>query len=199
MPDQYSSHLNLPVEMAPYLSITRIDHLLDFDVRKSRIKVLTVISQTAEYALRSVVYLGSQVGQPVTTQRIAAATRVPAGYLSKVLQALGKAGLVDAQRGLKGGYALARPLDELTVLDVINAVDPLERITRCPLGLAAHQGSLCSLHRRLDQAIALIEALYRQTTVEELLSEQGRGHSPLCEPVVGGEAAELEAEKHAAS
>jgi len=52
-----------------------------------------VISQTAEYALRSVVYLGSQAGQPVTTQRIAAATQVPAGYLSKVLQGLGRAGL----------------------------------------------------------------------------------------------------------
>ena len=60
-----------------------------------------MISQTAEYALRSVVFLGSQVGQPVTTQRIAVATQVPVGYLSKVLQGLGKAGLVDAQRGLR--------------------------------------------------------------------------------------------------
>ena len=143
-----------------------------------------MISQTAEYALRSVVYLGSQVGQPVTTQRIAAATQVPAGYLSKVLQALGRAGLVDAQRGLKGGYALARPLDELTVLDVINAVDPLERITRCPLGSAAHEGNLCSLHRRLDRAIELIESLYRQTTIEQLLAEQGGSAGPLCDVVV---------------
>jgi Rrf2 family protein len=139
-----------------------------------------------------VVYLGSQVGQPVTTQRIAAATQVPAGYLSKVLQALGRAGLVDAQRGLKGGYALARPLDELTILDVINAVDPLERITRCPLGMAAHEGNLCSLHRRLDRAIELIESLYRQTTVEQLLVEQGNGEGPLCELHAGGEAGALE-------
>jgi Rrf2 family nitric oxide-sensitive transcriptional repressor len=144
-----------------------------------------VISQTAEYALRSVVYLGSQVGQPVTTQRIAAATLVPVGYLSKVLQALGRAGLVDAQRGLRGGYVLARPLDELTILDVINAVDPLGRITRCPLGLAAHAGNLCSLHRRLDEAMALIESLFRQTTVEQLLAERGPSQNPLCETIRG--------------
>lgn len=140
-----------------------------------------MISQTAEYALRSVVYLGSQVGRPVTTQRIAAATRVPVGYLSKVLQALGRAGLVDAQRGLRGGYILARPLDELTILEVINAVDPLARITRCPLGLAAHAGTLCSLHRRLDEAMALIESLFKQTTIEQLLAERGASRNPLCE------------------
>lgn len=51
-----------------------------------------MISQTAEYALRAVVYLGSQTGQPTTTQRIAAATQVPVGYLSKVMQSLGGPG-----------------------------------------------------------------------------------------------------------
>jgi Rrf2 family protein len=156
-----------------------------------------VISQTAEYALRSVVYLGSQIGQPVTTQRIAAATQVPAGYLSKVLQALGRAGLVDAQRGLKGGYALARPLDELTVLDVINAVDPLERITRCPLRSAVHDGHLCALHRRLDQAIATIESLYRETTIGQLLVEQGISEGPLCDFFASGGDGVLEEEKAA--
>lgn len=145
-----------------------------------QIEGLTVISQTAEYALRAVAFLGSQLGQPVTTQQIAAVTRVPGGYLSKVLQSLGRAGLVSAQRGLRGGYVLARRLDELTVLDVINAVDPLERIVRCPLGLAAHQGQLCPLHRRLDEGIAQIESVFRQTTIDQLLSEQGAEQSPLC-------------------
>jgi Rrf2 family protein len=153
---------------------------------------LTVISQTAEYALRSVVFLGSQVGQPVTTLRIAAATRVPVGYLSKVLQALGRAGLVDAQRGLRGGYVLSRRPDELTMLDVINAVDPLERIALCPLGRPAHAGNLCSLHRRLDEAMALIESRFGQTTVEQLLAEQGAGRSPLCEVVPGFEMGPVE-------
>ena len=140
-----------------------------------------MISQTAEYALRAVVYLGSQTGRPTTTQRIAEATQVPVGYLSKVLQSLGKAGLVEAQRGLRGGYVLARPVDELTVLEVIHSVDPLQRIVECPLGLQSHGEELCSLHRCLDEAIARVEALYRGTTIEQLIQEQGLGRNPLCE------------------
>jgi Rrf2 family protein len=145
-----------------------------------------VISQTAEYALRAVVVLGSQEGRPATTQRIAAETRVPGGYLAKVLQALGRAGLVEAQRGLHGGYVLARPLTELTVLDVVNAVDPLRRIVHCPLGLAAHKGSLCSLHRRLDDGIALIESFFKETTIAQLLAERGARPYPLCALVPAG-------------
>ncbi len=117
-----------------------------------------MISQTSEYALRAVVCIGNNGGQPMTTAAIAKVTRVPPGYLSKVLQALGKAGLVLSQRGLGGGFVLTRQFDELTVLDVINAVDPLKRITHCPLLLFAHRKQLCSLHKRLDEGLALIEA-----------------------------------------
>ena len=103
--------------------------------------------------------LGSKAGSRRTTQQIAEQTQVPSGYLSKVLQALGRAGVVEAQRGLYGGFVLARPLNELTILDVINAIDPLERIERCPLGLAEHGDRLCPLHRHIDQGIAEMDAL----------------------------------------
>jgi Rrf2 family protein len=139
-----------------------------------------VISQTAEYALRAVLVLGSHRDGPLTTRQIAARTRVPAGYLSKVLQALGRAGLLVAQRGLGGGYVLTRPLEALTVLDVINAVDPVQRIDRCPLGLPAHEGRMCSLHQRLDQGIALMESLFGRTTIDQLLAEENPSR-PLCD------------------
>jgi Rrf2 family protein len=129
-----------------------------------------MISQTAEYALRAVVLLGASPGRPLTTQQIAEESGVPAGYLSKVLQGLGRAGLVEAQRGLRGGFVLASPLDELTVLEVINAVDPLRRIERCPLGRAEHGWRLCPLHRRLDEGVALLEELYGETTIAELVA-----------------------------
>jgi Rrf2 family protein len=142
-----------------------------------------MISQTAEYGLRAVVVLGSKPARPQTTQQIAEQTRVPSGYLSKVLQALARAGLVEGQRGLHGGFVLARPLDQLTILDVINAVDPLKRIEHCPLGIAAHGNRLCSLHRRLDQGIAQIEALFKATTVGQLLAEENVSQ-PLCDIAV---------------
>lgn len=139
-----------------------------------------MISQTAEYALRAIVMLGSNPGNPRTTQQIAEETRVPSGYLSKVLQALGRAGLVEGQRGLYGGFVLSRSLDELTILDVINAVDPLKRINRCPLGLAQHGDRLCPLHRRLDDGVAQLEVLFGGTTIGKLLAERDPGR-PLCE------------------
>jgi Rrf2 family protein len=139
-----------------------------------------VISQTAEYALRAVVVLGSNPDRSLTTQQIATRTQVPASYLSKVLQALGRAGLLEAQRGLGGGFSVTRPLDELTVLDVINAVDPLKRLERCPLGLVEHKRRMCALHRRLDAGIALIESHFGQTTIAQLLGED-TPNRPLCE------------------
>jgi Rrf2 family protein len=140
---------------------------------------LQVISQTAEYALRAVVVLGTASGQPVTVSKLAERTKVPGSYLSKVLQSLGRAGLVDARRGLNGGFTLAKPLDEVSVLDVINAVDPIKRITRCPLRISTHR-QLCPLHRRLDAAIALVESHFGETTIAELLDEDDACR-PLCE------------------
>jgi Rrf2 family transcriptional regulator, nitric oxide-sensitive transcriptional repressor len=139
-----------------------------------------MISQTAEYALRAVVCLAQQPGQPLTTQQIAKLTRVPAGYLSKVLQALGRADLVLAQRGFHGGFTLAAPAAELTVLRIVGAVDPVQRIHSCPLKLTTHRGQLCPLHRRLDQADASVEAAFAKTTIAELLAEAGAS-TPLCD------------------
>src|ERR1041385_6153773 len=67
-----------------------------------------MFSQTSEYALRVVVYLGSLGDRPATIPQIAAATRAPAGYLAKVLRNLAIRGIVRSQRGLHGGSVLAR-------------------------------------------------------------------------------------------
>lgn len=141
-----------------------------------------MFSQTAEYALRAVLYLASQQGAARTTQEIAKATKVKIAYLSKVMQGLGRQGLVQSQRGLHGGFTLARPADELTVLDVITAVDPIARIKSCPLGIEGHI-NLCPLHRRLDQAMKLVEDALSQSTLAELLAEPDRARGipiPLC-------------------
>jgi Rrf2 family protein len=129
-----------------------------------------MISQTAEYALRAIVYLASQVGAPRTVQQVAEVTRVPAGYLSKVMQGLSRAHLVHSQRGLHGGFTLSVPAEQLTVYDVIQAVDPIRRIRSCPLGLKGHV-NLCPLHRRLDHALAMVEEALKASTMAELLAE----------------------------
>lgn len=139
-----------------------------------------MFSQTVEYALRAVVFLADQAPEGRTTDQIAQATRVPKAYLAKVLQGLCKAGLVHSQRGIGGGMTLAKEPAELTILEVVNAVEPLRRIRECPLGLTAHGIRLCPLHQRLDNALALVEAAFRETTLAEILAEP-TGSPPLCE------------------
>lgn len=142
-----------------------------------------MFSQTIEYALRAVVYLASFGDQPQTTQQIAQQTHVPMGYLSKVLQSLGRGRIVQSQRGLHGGFVLTKSPEDISVLDVINAVDPLQRIESCPLSLKTHGTDLCALHRRLDDAIAGIERAFAESSIAVLLAEPS-GSRPLCETSV---------------
>ena len=135
-----------------------------------------MISQTAEYALRAVVFLADQ-DQPQTNAQIAEVTQVPAGYLAKVMRSLSRARIVTARRGLRGGFELAGDADELTVLEVVNAVDPVRRFHECPLGL--HGVNLCPLHRSLDNAAKAVEEAFGDTTVADLIRVP-RYRKPLC-------------------
>lgn len=153
-------------------------------------KELALLSQTNEYALRAALWLGSHGTRAQTTEQIAKGTQVPAGYLSKVLQILVRAGLVSSQRGLGGGYALARPAAEITALDIVNAVDPIKRTESCPLEIEEHGKRLCPLHYRLHAATALIEDSFRSCTIADLC-EPGSMTSPFCaKPADDGEASD---------
>lgn len=139
-----------------------------------------MFSQTVEYALRAVVFLADQSPSARTTEQIAKATLVPKAYLSKVLQGLRRAKIVTSKRGSGGGVTLVKSPDQLSILEVVNAVEPIVRIRECPLGLKAHGVHLCPLHRRMDNAMATVEKAFRQTTLAEILSEP-TSSPPLCE------------------
>src|SRR5262245_55651805 len=106
-----------------------------------------MFSQTVEYALRAMIHLAGLNGVATTSQSIALRTSVPPGYLSKVLRDLVVARLVASYRGPGGGFMLARDPARITILDVVNAVDPIQRIHHCPAGNPEH-ADLCALHRR---------------------------------------------------
>ncbi len=128
-----------------------------------------MISTTAEYALRAVVFLAERDGGRWTTRTIAEATQIPPGYLAKVMQTLSQAGVVSGQRGVNGGFALDRPPEKISIYEIIRVIDPLKRIKDCPLKLPEHAEQLCPLHSRLDQAVAQIEASFRDSSVADLL------------------------------
>ena len=139
-----------------------------------------MLSDTVEYALRAVVLLASEPDQPMTTAVIAERTQVPAAYLAKILQGLTREGVVRSQRGVGGGITLVKSPGELSILEVVNAVEPLQRIRTCPLKLKSHGVKLCPLHRRLDNALAAMEKAFGSTTLAEVIAEP-TDSKPLCE------------------
>jgi Rrf2 family protein len=149
-----------------------------------------VLSNTAEYALRIMIALTESPDEPLTSERVAEITRVPGDYAVKVLQWLGRAEMVHGQRGRKGGFRLACDPGKTTLLDVVNVIDPLQRIAGCPLGREAHHDHLCPLHTRLDEVIAiLMESLGRMTLRSVVDGNEGPA---LCRP--DGEALSTAAE-----
>jgi Rrf2 family protein len=127
-----------------------------------------MLSKTAEYALRAITCLASQLEQPIAADELAEATQVPRRYLNRVLQDLGRSDLVSSRGGPGGGYTLALDPSDISILDIVNAVSPLERIRNCPLGLKSHK-QLCPLHAELDRAYAATEAAFARVTVQQLL------------------------------
>ncbi len=141
-----------------------------------------MISQTVEYALRAIVTIAQKSGRSVTAKEVAATTKVPGPYLSKLMQSLVRGGLVTAQRGPNGGFQLMRDPGTLTLWEVVNALEPFQRITTCPLGLSSHGSRLCPLHSSLDHALGTMETLFRSMTVSQMLSQAGAA-TPLCEEI----------------
>jgi Rrf2 family protein len=128
-----------------------------------------MISQTAEYALRAAAFLGEREGAARKADEIAESTRVPASYLHKVLAALCRARLVKSRRGPRGGFMLTRPIDDISALDVILAVEPWNRMDTCPLGKPEHEQRLCPLHERLARVQAQAEDSFRRSTLRDLI------------------------------
>lgn len=141
---------------------------------------MKLLSEACEYALRAVVWMALHPGEAHKVRDIAEHTHAAPGYLVKVMQTLAKADIVSGQRGSNGGFTLRRDPATLSVLEVINAIDPLERIRTCPLGLEGHGARLCPMHRRIDDAVAAIEKSFADSTILDMINEPTRSPA-LCD------------------
>lgn len=138
------------------------------------------VSRTAEYALRAVVRLAKCGEESQNTQQLSRATSVPQSYLPKVLQPLTRAGIVAAQRGSRGGYSLLRDPQELTVLEVVECVDPFPRGEPSPPLEQAEALDRCALRQLLADTKAYVRQRFSEAKIGELLNHPG-DNSPLCD------------------
>jgi Rrf2 family protein len=128
----------------------------------------------ADYAVRAAVELAA-AGELVTAEHIAQAQGIPVNFLENILRDLRRAGVVESRRGQQGGYALARPADEISVADVIRAVEgPLANVRGHPPEELEYVGSAAKLR---DVWVAL-RASVRSVLEQVTLAELARGELP---------------------
>jgi Rrf2 family protein len=136
-----------------------------------------MISQTAQYALRAVVCLALHHHASLTTGQLAEMTKVSPEYLSKVMQALVRADVVTSKPGKTGGFSLKVPPETLSVLAIVDAIDPQEGTGPYSLDMQSYGSILRPLHQRLAQINAAARREYGRIMISELLPPQPRGGS----------------------
>ena len=129
-----------------------------------------VLSQTAEYALRAALFLARRdPKEPVGVEAIAAATDLPASYLSKTLQTLVAARILKSVRGRSGGFVLAVKPEKLPLMRVVEAFDQKADRRHCLLGKhVCSDAAPCAAHDRWKPASEAIMTFFRTTTLADL-------------------------------
>jgi Rrf2 family protein len=132
-----------------------------------------MLSQTAEYALRAVLYLAQQSEpRPVRVGEMAQALRLPQNYLSKTLHLLARAGVLASTRGKTGGFTLAMPAERLRLFAVIAPFDRLEARRRCLLGRPqCSDRTACAAHTQWKEVADTVVTFFRETSVADLLRD----------------------------
>ena len=131
------------------------------------------ISAKADYAVRAALELAAADGVPVKGERLAAAQDIPLQFLEHILLELKHARLVQARRGARGGYWLARPAEEITVADVIRAVEgPLANIHEAAPEELHYAGAAERLRDVWVAVRANLRAVLESVTLADVCSKQ---------------------------
>ena len=129
------------------------------------------LSKKTDYALMAVQYMASKNSlRAVNTKEIAEEYRIPVELLAKVLQKLGKKGLVISQNGPKGGYLLAKGASDISVLSVIQAIEGHIGITECYHNEDSHcvQMARCNIRTPLRNIQNSIYSLLESMSIEDM-------------------------------
>jgi Rrf2 family protein len=133
------------------------------------------VSAKTDYALRAVIELAASGDGPVKGERIAQAQEIPLKFLENILGDLRHAGVVRSQRGIEGGYWLARPAEEITVAEVIRAVEgPIANVRGVGPELVEYAGSAA----RLQDVWIAVRANLRGVLERVTIGDLARGELP---------------------
>ncbi len=129
------------------------------------------VSAKADYAVRAAAELAAAGEGPVKGERLAEAQAIPLQFLEHILLELKHAGIVRARRGARGGYWLARPAAEITVADVVRAVEgPIADVQSSPPESIEYRGNAEHLKEVWIAVRASLRTVLEQVTLADLVS-----------------------------
>ena len=131
-------------------------------------------SKKVEYALIAMVEMAQQSGysELVTARSLSKEYRIPPEILSKVLQKLTRIGLLQSVQGIKGGYTLAKPVDQINLLEVVESIDGPLRLVACNTGRPCdcEQFLFCNIQTPMQYIQDEFAQLLRTITLKDLLT-----------------------------
>jgi Rrf2 family protein len=132
-----------------------------------------ILSKACTYGLRAVLYIASAPsGTYVTSRAISDDLGLPYPFFAKVVQTLARADVLSSQRGPSGGVALARAASEISLAEVVRAIDGTALFTECVLGLpGCGQEKPCPLHTQWTSTRDRIHRLFETATIASLMND----------------------------
>jgi Rrf2 family protein len=129
-----------------------------------------MLNQTSIYAARALGFLAKQENnKPVLSATIAAEMSIPRNFLSKILNRLSQAGLINTTRGRNGGVTLSRPPTEIYLYDIVDLFMKIDDFKGCFLGLNSKCDGTCELHLRWRIISEQFEKILTETSIDQIL------------------------------
>jgi Rrf2 family transcriptional regulator, iron-sulfur cluster assembly transcription factor len=141
-----------------------------------------MLSATSQHAIRALVHLAqSPVGESVLGRDLAEAAAIPANFLAKLMLILRNAGIVDATRGLGGGYRLVKSPDEITLIQVVELFEGINARPGCFLGEkhACNDQEACTAHSQWKVVCEAYIEFMTTTTIADIGLKKGRARRRL--------------------
>ena len=136
---------------------------------------MLALSRTAGHAILALSCLEEAADRWVVARDIVGRVNVPGPYIAKVLHALAKAGVIHAKRGYCGGFMLARPSDQVSIAEIVDAVEGANWLGGCMLGWAVcTDDRACSLHTFCKAERAKIRARLEKLTLKDVAEFERR-------------------------
>ncbi|RLD11976.1 MAG: Rrf2 family transcriptional regulator [Chlamydiae bacterium] len=125
------------------------------------------ISEATTLAIHAMIYIAAYPELPVSTAKIAKRFNVSAAHLSKVMQRLTHIGLLRSQRGPSGGFLLTRPAEQITLLEIYEAIEGKLPTAVCLLETPACSGEICVISKLLQNIHKEVDKFLRKTTIDK--------------------------------